>query len=271
MKKLIFLALLVALALSLVIVHAQEQTIVEISDKVMLDSQELFIVKFHGEERVIVVYSTPPQVSVEVRELSASSFEGLIALGILNTSNDKVYKCELLFSSIKPFNLTLIKFMHNVGEVELRTYQCPGNITFKLIVPLASKSSISHNTNEVIVPISFWSIEPWKIAVYCVFIPLFGVTALLDLKDMKRRKAGRWSINDSIALVLRYMFYAFMLSFIAIAIGTFGMFVYSSATSFSIDLKFGDLLTSFILFSVVAVFYGLARWRGWYELIDEED
>jgi len=172
---------------------------------------------------------------------------------------------------MKPFNLTLAKLVRGMGEMELRTYRCPGNMTFKLVVPLALKSSASYGSSEIAMPISFWSIEPWKIAVYCIFIPLFGVTAFLDLKDMKRRKVGRWSLNDSIALILRYMFYALMLSFIAIALGTLGVFVYSSVMAFSIDLKLGDLLASFILFSVVAVFYGLARWRGWYELIDEED
>jgi len=273
LKKLcIILALMLIMLMAMSIIQAQNEFVINLSDKIILGPQDKLVIEVYGENRVSIAYSRSPEIAIELAESLESSFQGLITLRLLNTSNVTTIKYEILFFSLKQFNLTIAEISIDEGRRILGSYVCPANVTLRLSMSLAPQQEAkAQEKSELAIPISFWSIDPWKIAVYCVFIPLFGVTAILDLKDMKRRKAGRWGLNDSIALVLRYMFYAFLLSFIAVAIGTLGMFIYSSLTAFSVDLKLGDLLTSFLLFSGLAAFYGIAKWRGWYELIDEED
>ncbi|MCS7139672.1 MAG: hypothetical protein N3F04_07030 [Candidatus Nezhaarchaeota archaeon] len=229
------------------------------------------MVEVQGSDRVFVMYRRDPNVLVELAEAFGASFEGIIILR-LNISKFSVIDYDLSFYSISPYNLTISKISTTDGKRVIASYACPAGVTLRLIMELtATPASGIREPSMSSIPASFWLIDPWKLLVYCFFISLFGATAFLDLKDMKRKKAGRWSLNDSIALILRYMFYAFLLSFVAITILTFGMFIYSSLTAFSLELKLGGLLTSLIMFLIIAIIYGLARWRGWYELIDEED
>jgi len=271
-KKLcIILALMLIMLMTTSIIHAQNEFIINLGDKIILGPQDKLVIEVYGEDRVSIAYLQSPEIAVELVEFLQSSFQGLVTLRLVNTSNVTTIKYEILFYSLKPFNLTIAEISINEGKRILGSYVCPANVTLKLSMSLALRQEARARRSNLAIPVSFWSVDPWKIAVYCVFIPLFGVTAILDLKDMKRRKAGRWGLNDSIALMLRYMFYAFLLSFIAVAVGTLGIFIYSSLTASSVDLKLGDFLISFLLFSGLAISYGIAKWRGWYELIDEED
>lgn len=264
-----FASLLVLVFMSIATTCAQEPVITAISDDVVLGSGEFLVINVQGAGVVTIRYSIPSDVSIKVEEAFREGFLGVVTLAIANPITYKRGMCELLFSSIEPFSLTLTRYTQE-GEEKLVTYQCPGNITFKLVIPLASRIG-SQSIVKTPISISLWSLEPWGIVVYAIFIPLFSLTAYLDLKDMKVRKAGRWSINDSIALVLRYMFYAFAISFAAVIIITFGTLVYSLMTTSSIVLKLGNLMMSLIMFIGLAMLYGVARWRGWYELIDERD
>lgn len=261
---------LILVLVGLAIVYAQEPMIVAISDDVVLGSREPLIIRVQGSRIVALSYSIPSDVLIKVEETFREDFRSIITLTIINSTTHGRYVCELLFSSVETFNLTVVKYTYG-GEARLRTYQCLGNITFKLVIPLVPKADSLSLVSERPVSISLWSVEPWGIAVYAVFISLFSLTAYLDLKDIKTRKAGRWSINDSIALMVRYMLHAFMMSFVAVALVTLGILIYSLVVASSIDLKLGNLIASLIMLIGLAVLYGVTRWRGWYELIDEED
>jgi len=265
-----FTSSLILIFMSLTMVCAQEPMITAISDDVVLRSGELLMIKVQGTYVVTLNYLIPPDVSIKVEEAFREGFRSIVTLTIINPTTYKRSMCELLFSSIGSFNLTLTKYSQE-GEVRLNTYHCPGNITFKLVIPLTSEIDSQSIISKIPVSLSLWSVEPWGIVVYAVFILLFGLTAYLDLKDMKVRKTGRWSINDSIALVLRYMFYAFALSCAAVVLITVGVLAYSLAATLSIDLKLGNLIISLIMFIGLAILYGVVHWRGWYEFIDERD
>ncbi|RLF13071.1 MAG: hypothetical protein DRJ68_05215 [Thermoprotei archaeon] len=261
-------ALLVA---SVVVVVADESIVAEL-ETVKLNPDEMLVVSFEGQEAVYVAYSAPPQVRVTLEEISSSGCSGVVKLAIVNSSGG-VYECEVMLFSSKPFTLSIRKSSSYASTSEVQSYHCPANVTFRLVVPIAlnwQSNTTSTSSNEAI-PVSLWAVDPWKVAVYCFFIPLFGVTAALDVRDMKRRRAGKWGFLESFSLFVRYMFYAFLLSFAAIALGTFAFFIYSSATGFSVDLRLGDLLISFLAFMAFGVVYAIGKWRGWYELVDEED
>lgn len=263
------LSAIAQLSLILISVNAQEQAIIEVrSDRVPLAPGEALVVRLYGKERVVTLYSFPSSAKVELTERYLQElFYGAVMVKP-NFSAEKTCKGELIFRSWSPFNLTLAK-MGATSEDAIKTYVCPANVTLRLLLCLDLEEDLK--PAYIGAPAQLFDVEPWGLISYAIFIPLFGVTLMLDLRDMKRRKASRWDLLDSIALSVKYLFYASLVSLVVVAFWTLGSLIYSSLTLGVASFKLGGLLVSSIVSSAMGLTYAVARWRGWYELIDEED
>jgi len=118
-------------------------------------------------------------------------------------------------------------------------------------------------------------ITAFEIALYLLIVLLFVVTGFLNMKDLQNMRQDKWTRQDSVALMLRSLFWAVLLSFLLIGAINAGILLFtvlkvplSSQTVLAwVLLSLEFLLGVFLLTGVV---YGLARWKDWYDLIDAE-
>jgi len=118
-------------------------------------------------------------------------------------------------------------------------------------------------------------IPPFEMMLYLLIVVLFLVTGFLNLKDLKKMRRDKWTRQDSVALILRILVYAFLLNFLltlVIAAGILLLTALRSLTSlqFVLPLTLTSLELSFAVLLVTAVTYGLAKWKDWYDLVDAE-
>ena len=118
-------------------------------------------------------------------------------------------------------------------------------------------------------------ISPFEIMLYSLIVVLFLVTGFLNLQDLKKMRQDSWTRQDSIALMLRTIFYAFLLNFLVtlmIAAGLLLLTALRNPASLQqvLQLTFTTLELSLCMLLVTGVTYGLAKWRDWYDLVDEE-
>jgi hypothetical protein len=100
---------------------------------------------------------------------------------------------------------------------------------------------------------------------------------ILNIRDMKIRKRDRWVKKDSIAMIIRVLFYGFLITFAIVELEalilTFGSFLLQFLTGKNLPMHISK---SFLILPVIPVIltgiiYGVAKKREWYELIDEEE
>lgn len=115
------------------------------------------------------------------------------------------------------------------------------------------------------------------IASYAVILTLFILVGILNIKDMKVRKRDRWVKKDSIAMVIRVLFYGFLISFAIIELEALilmvGRFLLQFFAGKSLPVYASQTLLLLPILPVVlmGVIYAIAKKREWYELIDEEE
>ena len=118
-------------------------------------------------------------------------------------------------------------------------------------------------------------IPPFEMMLYLLVVVLFIVTGFLNLKDLKKLRQDKWTRQDSVALMLRTLFYAFLLNFLLTVTIEAGILIITTLRSpgslrlvlpltlTSLELEFGVLL-------VTGITYGLAKWKDWFDLVDAE-
>jgi hypothetical protein len=110
---------------------------------------------------------------------------------------------------------------------------------------------------------------------YLLIVVLFLVTGFLNLKDLKKMRRDKWTRQDSVALMLRILVYAFLLNFLLTLVIAAGILLLTALRSlaslqFVLPLTLTSLELSFAVLLVTAVTYGLAKWKDWYDLVDAE-
>ncbi len=118
-------------------------------------------------------------------------------------------------------------------------------------------------------------IPPFEMMLYLLIVVLFLVTGFLNLKDLKKMRRDKWTRQDSAALILRILFYAFLLNFLLTLAIDAGILLFTALRSLAslqlvLPLTLTSLQLSFAVLLVTAVTYGLAKWKDWYDLVDAE-
>jgi putative heme degradation protein len=112
----------------------------------------------------------------------------------------------------------------------------------------------------------------------CAFVTLlFVVTGFLNLKDLQSLKQEKWTRQDTIALMLRTLFFAFLVDFLlvfavnALILASMAILKLAVAIQGIQPLIINLLGYSLAILIFTGVIYGVAKWKDWYDLIDEED
>jgi len=118
-------------------------------------------------------------------------------------------------------------------------------------------------------------IAPFEMMLYLLIVALFLVTGFLNLKDLKKLRQDKWTRQDSVALMLRMVFYAFLLNFLLTIVIEAGILLLTAFRSLgSLQLVLPSALTSlqlsFSVLLVTGITYGLAKWKDWFDLVDAE-
>ena len=118
-------------------------------------------------------------------------------------------------------------------------------------------------------------ITAFEIVLCSLVVLLFLATGFLNMKDLQALREAKWARQDSVALILRMVFYAFLLNFlliVAINAGILLVSVLRSPTSLQtvLPLTFLSLEGSIGVLLLTGVIYGVAGWKDWYDLIDAE-
>jgi len=115
-----------------------------------------------------------------------------------------------------------------------------------------------------------------EITFYLLVVILFLVTAFLNLRDMHSIRQEKWTNQDTMALIFRTLFYAFLLNLLIIGGADIAILLYSISpwSKLAFDQVLG-LVTTPIIFSsfvflLAGLVYGLAKAKDWYDLIDAE-
>ena len=112
--------------------------------------------------------------------------------------------------------------------------------------------------------------------VFCsLVVLLFVATSMLNLKDFQAMRQDKWTRLDSAAIMLRGLFYAFLLNFLLIMAIDAGILMFTTIRSSAslqqvLPLVLMPLEVSFGMLAAIGVIYGLAKWKEWYDLIDAE-
>ena len=115
-----------------------------------------------------------------------------------------------------------------------------------------------------------------EILIYPFVVLLFLVTGFLNLQDLRSMRQEKWTRQDTIALVLRVLFYAFLLNFLIIAAANIATLLYAATgTTLPVQQALGLAVTpvqfSLVIVLISGAIYGLAKQKDWYDLIDAED
>ncbi len=227
-------------------------------------------ISYAGSSEVYVLTSNLPQ-DVFVTSVQNSSgsggYGGLIYVKLIKAVQGS-YDYVIAFYSINSYvvNISLIKGGSYLSE----SLNCPANITLQLIFKLLSNSSIQEPQPIFREVPAYITPTIWSLVIMATFTSLFMVTAFLDVRDYSRIKRDRWSIQESIALTARYLLYGSLISFIASSITSLAITAYSNMVYGSHSFNPSSVVIPLTLLIASAIAYGICKWKGWYDVIDEE-
>ncbi len=226
------------------------------------------ILSYSGSDEVYILISQLPEnFDVKVSNTSkGGTYSGVVQVKVIRQLIDSTYKYLVALYSASPFttNITIV----SGGRYSTETINCPPNVTIQLTFNLINNFTGSVRTSPQI-PI-YLSTPIWSLAILALTTCLFMTSAVLDVRDYSRIKKDRWGIQESIAVIVRYLLYSSLISFILSTILTIGTSIYMSIAYKTTSFEFSWLLTPFIVLIVNTLVYQICKWKGWYDVVDEE-
>jgi len=248
-------------------VYASEGVVIKVPKIHLTNPNDYIVVRYESEGAVVVSYSKIESIKAFIESVSDEhGSKGGIEIHLKNTTN-KAILYTLIFLSNKPIELNVFVVKEGIASL-IASYVVPGNISAQLelnILRTLEVKPLSLGLLNIVSP----SLPTWEYVIYSTLFPLFLITGYLDVKDYKK-KFKRWGKMDTFSLLLRYAFYASSLILVFILIGSFISIVLARLLGIEALITLTDLMLASILFSILTVIYAIGKWRGWYELIDEQ-
>ncbi len=265
--KWLFVLLMVFVFITSSTVYASEGVVIKVPKIHLTSPNDYVIVRYESEGTVVVSYSKVENIEAFIESISDEhGSKGEIEIHLKNATN-KAVLYTLIFSSNKLIELNISIVKEGIASL-IASYVIPGNISAQLELSMLRTLEVKPLNFGLLDMISP-SLPTWEYIIYFTLFPLFLVTGYLDVKDYKR-KFKRWSKMDTFSLLLRYAFYASSLILVFILIGAFISIVLARLLRIGPLITLTDLMLASTLFLVLTVIYAIGKWRGWYELIDEQ-
>jgi hypothetical protein len=205
-------------------------------------------------------------VTLRLSESYDEGSAGVIEIYVKNLTSSSVPYSLILYAR-QPIELNISLVRGGISE-PLGIYHVPANVSVQLDFRILKMNEVE-GLDAYILGLVTPKMPLWEYLIYLTVLPLFLITGFLDLKDFKRRYR-RWGRLDTLALILRYAYYASFFVLLFVGLGSLISLIYGHALRIKAIIALSDLLLAFILFSSLAIVYGIGKWRGWYDLIDEE-
>lgn len=236
----------------------------------IMDARRDYVyVEYRGlaDINMVVAKSNPGILVESIKQVDETSI-GYVRIYLTNTTS-KSYLCTIAMVSSQPFSLNISLMSGELPASTPQSISIPANITAQIEIPIIYGSY--QQPVQIVPTVGYLPVFPlWTFIAYVVLIPMFVFTAYLDkgsLKAMRRR----WSAFDTFGLTIRYLFYSSLVIFIFVTVGVIFEFFMVRFYSWAIQLHAGDWLLSCALMSVFGFIYGIGKWRGLFDNIDEED
>ncbi len=230
-------------------------------------TRDVLFAVFNGTSDVsVAVLKSDPSLSIEIYRSLGNGSSGYITASITNAT--RLYDLSLAMYSSNAYDVEITLRGAEIRE-PIQTMHLPANMTAQVNLQL---TYIGYAAPVIpVVGIQFSPAFPlWSEAVYAGLLAMFLLTAFLDGRDL-RIKRKRWDRLDTAALLLRYLFYAFVATFAVITGGIALEAVLSTAFSVALPILVGDWLVALVLLAIFGIIYGLGKWREIFENIDEEE
>ncbi|MCS7097984.1 MAG: hypothetical protein NZ922_03275 [Candidatus Methanomethyliaceae archaeon] len=260
--------ILIPLLLIPVVVTANQISIKIQSFTIYDISRDYINLEYKGSSEInIVVVRSDPNINVEIFKQINDVTSGYAKIYLTNTSRQSL-TCIIGMFSYEPFSVSILARTTGVAVQQPQIISVPGNVSVQIEIPIIygryqqpveMKSETNYSPNFPL----------WAIISYGIIIPMFLATAHLDKGSLKLLKK-RWSQLDTFALILRYLFYAFLVIFFISTIAIIAEFIMIRIGMIS-TLHIGDWLLTCTIFSAIALVYGIGKWRGLFENLDEEE
>ncbi|MDH5806722.1 MAG: hypothetical protein QXW62_02790 [Candidatus Methanomethylicaceae archaeon] len=260
--------LLILLLLIPVVVVANQISIKVQSFTIYDITKDFIYLEYKGTSEIeLVVIRSDPSINVEVFKQIDNFTTGYAKIYLTNISSQTLTCIIGMFSS-DPF---LVNVSARIGGFTIQQPQIisiPGNITVQIEIPIVYaryQQPIDIKSETLYSP----GFPLWSLLSYLIIIPMFLTTAHLDKESLKLLKK-RWTQIDTLALIIRYLFYAFLVIFFILTIGIIAEFILARI-GIHYTLHIGDWLLACSIFSVITLTYGIGKWRGLFDNIDEEE
>ncbi|MBC7113293.1 MAG: hypothetical protein H5T34_04650 [Candidatus Methanomethyliales bacterium] len=265
-----FLMLLVAITPLIHLSVSSEIVTVRLQPITLFDvNREYVYAEYIGSADIILaVVRSDPGILVEGGKQVGDTAVGYVKVYIVNITS-KSYLCTLAMVSSQPFTVNISLRSGDIPSSQPQSVSVPANITTQIEIPIVHGSY--QQPVQFTSAIGYFPAFPlWSILAYAALIPMFLITAYLDKGSLKSLRK-RWSAFDTFALTVRYLFYSSLVIFILVTFGLVFEFVMVRFYSWVIQLHVGDWLLSCALLSLLGLMYGIGKWRGIFDNIDEED
>jgi len=272
LKALLPLAIALSLAFS---GYVNQQAMVVSLPKVTMFPSDVVVFYYSSLGKVSVLASEEDFLQVEkVENFDGKMHFGYVAISFKDLNVSWTDNLMFAFHSTQPIdvNVTLVH-ADTKTPFHLGSYSCPANITVEFMLPVKytvyeTTSSQGGGWQKLLLSAES---PVWRALLYGAFFTMFGVSWLLDVEDFKKRKGKRWAKQDTLALSFRYFFYASLFILIISVLIALAKLIYSVFLLGVFEISLGMVVESSLIFALFAVMYGLAKWRDWFDVIDEEE
>ncbi|MEM1982552.1 MAG: hypothetical protein QXD94_03125 [Sulfolobales archaeon] len=239
-------------------------------DVVLSNINDGILINYQGKDQIYVLTSDLSDAFLVdvVNTSSEGKYSGSIYMKLVKqvyNLSDSYFLVVLYSSSPYTINISVINSKNSLVDI----LNSPGNVSLQLTFRLVNNLSGSYGVPSIQIP--FYLRAPtWNVAIILIILSLFITTAVLDVRSYSVLRRDRWGIEESIALVIRYLLYGSLVAFLACAITTVGLAIYNNLLYRSFNLEISWLLVPFLILFVNGVAYYICKWKGWYDVIDEE-
>ncbi|MEM1680244.1 MAG: hypothetical protein QXT01_02805 [Sulfolobales archaeon] len=228
------------------------------------------IINYSGTDYIYVLTSDLSDVFiVDVLSTSASGqYSGAVYMKLAKHAiNIDDSSFLVVLYSTSPYVINISKVSSN--NVQVETLRCPGNVSLQLMFRLINNLTGNYGPQPVQIP-QYLKAPLWNVVIVTLLLLMFAATALLDVRDYSQIKKDRWGVGESIALVVRYLVYGSLIAFLCAALITIGLTIYNNFMYRSSSFDISWLFIPFLILVVNLIAYYICKWRGLYDVIDEE-
>lgn len=261
--------ILLMLLLLIPVVVTANQISIKIQSITIYDITKDFVyLEYKGTSEIeLVVIRSDPSINVEVFKQMDNFTTGYVKIYLTNISSQTL-TCTIGMFSSNPFLVNVSARIGGIAVSQPQIISIPGNVTVQIEIPIVCaryQQPIYVKSETTYLP----SFPLWSLISYVIIIPMFLATAHLDKGSLKLLKK-RWSQIDTLALIIRYLFYAFLVIFIILTIGIIAEYILARM-GIAYIIHVGDWLLTCSILSVISFIYGVGKWRGLFDNIDEEE